>query len=390
MDNKTIDNNLISIAWLLLLLLPVGNLFYIAIPILFICLYKSGYKEINSIKITSILLIAVIALSLLLNISEIYITEKDIQRDLTLIIILYTFTNLRGSSILKPYIWFAIIYVLFSQISFVFSMPSIASFYDSIYNISGYYFNSLSQDLNRIEADTIGSTMRLGGIFYNCNNCAAFVSLIYGLGMSEYKQFSKIELILFAIVCFISMFYTGSRTSLIVFSVISFIFLYTKKINIILPFIIPTVIFSILSYADVSEIRMFKIEDGMNDSFGVKINIFEYYLYRCDDVIDLLFGAGSTNILIQNYDLTFSGTDFDLGDIVISYGFLFYVVYIPFYIVIFRKIKKEYLVMTPVILWMFSNTIICNYRMSAVWLLTLGILLRKSLDSANNEGDIKE
>ena len=135
---------------------------------------------------------------------------------------------------------------------------------------------------------------------------------------------------------------------------------------------------------------MFKIEDGMNDSFGVKINILEYYLYRCDDVIDLLFGAGSTNILIQNYDLTFSGTDFDLGDIVISYGFLFYIVYIPFYIVIFRKIKKEYLVMIPVILWMFSNTIICNYRMSAVWLLTLGILLRKSLDSANNEGDIKE
>ncbi len=385
-----INNHQIGFAWLLLLLFPVSNMFYITTPILFLCLYKSKNFDISNIKLLAVFLILVIALSFLFNVSETYITTKDFQRGLTLIVILFTFTNLRGSCIPKCCIWFAIIYILLSQISSILTLPFISRFFDSIYHINEYYLNSLQLDLSRVDSDSVGYTMRAGGIFYNSNNCASFVSLIYGLGLCEHKQFKKLELLLFAVVCFMSMFYTGSRTSLIVFSVITLIFFYTRGRSLILPLFALGIACAVFSFVDVTDVRMFKVADGMDSSFGVKLGILQYYIYSCDDIIDLMFGAGSTNVLVEKYGQTFGGTDFDLGNILVLYGMLFYVVYIPFNIAIYRKFKREYIAIFPVLLWMLSNSILCSYRMSAVWFLTIGLLLRKSLELPGDESVVRK
>lgn len=364
--------------------MPVGNMFYIFVPLVFLCLYKKNKHCVGSIKATTLLLVFTIVISIITNINEVYISTKVLQRDVTIIILLLTFNNLRGDSILKPYIWVALIYIAISQISYAFGMPLASAFFDTVYHISDYYTNTVSQDISNIDSTALGKTFRLGGIFYNSNNCASYICLIYGLGLSEHKQFTKKEIIIFAILCLLSLFYTGSRTSLIVFCVITITYFYLQKLNIIGPTIIILIVVLLLNFIDISEIRMFKIDEGMDNSFGVKINILNDYLRDCSSISDLIFGSGSTEVLISNYKMAYGGSDFEIGDIIIMFGFLFFMFYVIFTMCICKCLKREYMVIIPFLLWSLSNTVICSYRMSAVWLITIGILLRKSIDSSTN------
>lgn len=178
---------------------------------------------------------------------------------------------------------------------------------------------------------------------------------------------------------------TGSRTALLAYAAISSVYIYITKRSLALPIILIAVTLILLNFNTLFEFRIFKIQEGMDNSFGVKMDIIDNYLTQCNSSIDLLFGSGNTDVMSYNYGQKFLGTDCDLGDILVSYGLLFYIFYIPFYITIARSLKREYFVILLVLIWMFSNTIIFNYRMSAVWLLTLGVLYNNSLYSKTNE-----
>ncbi len=384
-QNNNLNNHIISITWVILLLFPVGNIFYMLVPTVFMLLYNYRHQKISMVNVCSWLLIFAIFLSLILNISEPYISTKTIQRNVTLIVLLFSFTNLKIGTILKPYIWFTLIYVVISQIAFLYNITPITRIYDSIYDITGYYYEQFNMDISMINIENIGISLRLGGIFYNSNNCGEFISLIYALGLCESKQYKRVELILFCIIIFAAIFMTGSRTALLAYAAISSVYIYITKRSLALPIILIAVTLILLNFNTLFEFRIFKIQEGMDNSFGVKMDIIDNYLTQCNSSIDLLFGSGNTDVMSYNYGQKFLGTDCDLGDILVSYGLLFYIFYIPFYITIARSLKREYFVILLVLIWMFSNTIIFNYRMSAVWLLTLGVLYNNSLYSKTNE-----
>ena len=392
-QEQNYSNHILGIAWLILLLFPVGNTFYALVPLVFVCLYEYRKARFSIANKWALGLIVAIFLSLLFNVLEIYIfSNKLIQRDITNAIILFTFANLRGNTILKSYIWFGLIYIFLSQISFVYNIPILTNFYDNVYHITSFYYEQLSIDNSNYDVGDAGVSLRLGGIYYNPNNCASFITLIFALGLCEQKQFKRYELIAFCALALIAIMFTGSRTSILVFLAMLCVYAYVnnKGSKLVVPIllIVGILILATLNLDFLKDFRMFKIEEGMNDSFGMKMSIISRYINYHADIFDLIFGAGGAEALVYKYNQHFAGTDCDLGDILVSYGLLFYFLYISFYIAIYRKLKREYVVILLVLMWMFSNTILFSYRMSSVWFLTLGVLYKKSITNSSNEVSI--
>lgn len=375
-----VADHILSVVWLLLLFTPVGALFYVLVPLSFVLLYNYGKATTTAADRWARWLIVSIFLSLLFNLSESYISsDKIVLRDVTLAIILFASRNLRGGTILKPYIWFALIYVFLSQVTFVYDIPYLTSLYDRLYHITSFYYEQLSIDSRNYDVVDAGVSLRLGGLYYNSNNCASFISLILALALCESRQFRRSEIALFCVLAFVAIMFTGSRTSILVYAAILLLYLYnTGNKRLLVVVLGVAMVLAAVSLEVLQEFRMFKINEGMSNSFGVKMAIIGNYL-RQVGFVDFVFGAGGTEALVYNYHQSFVGTDCDLGDLLVSYGVLFYIFYVGFYIAVGRRLRREYLVVLLVLVWMFSNTIMFSYRMSAVWMMTLGVLYKKSI-----------
>lgn len=385
---NVIDNHFLSFVWLMLFIMPNNNIFYLFVPISFVILFNIRTKtNINSI-ITLVLLSLLI--TFLINIDKNYLRFKDYSRFVTLIIFVITFTKLRGSAILKPYIYFAVFFLVLSQFAFFLNISFLVDL------INANYVSELSeykiQSYENFQISEYGLN-RLGGIYFNSNQYAKFIEFILLALVFEKNQFNKNELIFLGSIIIFSIVATGSRTSFIVLISILLGYLYfNNKLNHKNVVLLITISFLLLGYllvtTNFSEFRMFKIQEGLDNSFGIKVQLFQRYLSDVDSPLHLLFGNLSTQVLIQEYGFIVSSTDFDLGNVTISYGLVFYLLFFVFCFISYKRMLTKYRVFFIILLWMLSSTIINSYRAAPIFFLMIGLYYKRSMYE-KNENNIK-
>lgn len=379
MKENSIRDHILSIVWVYFLLFPTGTTFNISIPVILLLLFDA---KSSANRITIPMLVLVI-FTLMVNILQPYMDFKPIVRLITIVVILLTFASVRGNRILFSYILFATVFIFLSQISYLYNISFLTSFYDNFYSVStkGIEAWGISERSLSIEGISSGNT-RLGGIYYNPNNCASYISVLFAIGICELQRINakKIWFYAFAILVLLSFIVTGSRTSIIIFVAIVLYYFHTqgRSIKKYLPLAIVVVAF-IFIIQDFGELRFLQVGEGMDNSFGVKMKYFTKYLSEADNPIHLLFGAGDQLVTVVRYNSPLPGTDFDLGDIFIVFGFFFYIVYISFYFKLYKKLTPIHRVILIVLLWSFSNSLLCSYRMCPVWFMALGVCYKQSL-----------
>lgn len=373
-------NHIISVVWVYLMIFPTTDLLNYSVPILLCLLYDN--KSSRSSIITPLLILLVP--TLLFNLGQPYMDFKAIVRLVTFGIIFFTFASLKGYHILFPYIFFAAGYVLLSQVSISYGIPILANFFDSTYQISEKILETYQTELATLSAADVVTGTRLGGIYINPNNCASYMTLLYATGLCEIKQLNnKKATYLFVGIVLISFIITGSRTSLICFAVISLFYLHNIGLDIKRYAILLAVLGVVFAYTSASSLRMFKIDEGMDNSVGVKMMLLGQYLDRCDNLLFLLFGAGDIRVTEVLYNIDSRGCDCDLGNVLIVFGAIFYIGYLIFYYKIYKAITPEKRVILFVLLWSFSNSIMISYRMCPVWFISLGLVYRSAFSDKN-------
>lgn len=374
-----INDHLLSIVWLLFLILPNNQFFFLFVPIAYIILFR--FKNEEKLNVTTFIggFVLLSFATFLFNIHTPHVginTTKDISRLLVLMISFITFGRLRGDVILKPYIYFAIAYLVISQFAYIWNIAPLKSLF-SIYK------DEEGESMSGINNYVYGAAnVRLGGMFFNSNQYSRYLELIMLVLMCEIKQFSKKSLMILCPIIIISLGATGSRTSLVVFCIAVVFYLYSAKIfspgktKIISIVFVVSLLFVYL-FTGLSKMRVFKINEGLDNSFGQKLGLLITYLDSNPNIIKLIFGNLSSKVMFSS-----TGTismDWEIGNILFVYGIVFFIFLFVFYFTLFKRYLPKYRVVFVILLWMFTSSILFSYRMASLWILVLGLYYRRSL-----------
>ena len=377
-------NHIISMIWLYFMLYPTGTIFNISIPLLLLFIFdrRNRYNEIM------IPLLVLLVPTLFLNIGQPYMDFKSLVRLFSFALIFLTFASYKGNRILFPYAFFAVCYILLSQVSIILNLPFLGNFFDSTYSISELAMENHSLNMSNVETADLGLRTRLGGMYINPNNCASYLSVAYAVGLCEGSRETLKQKILFYVfiaLTMISALITGSRTGFMVIAAISLYYLYAKGYRVALLFTLFLPVIVVMMAVDLSDVRVFRVGDGMEGSFTIKMRLFIDYLSNNSNPIWWLFGAGDITVTNNIFGFGIDGTDFDFGNIFIEFGALFYVMYILVCFRIFRALSWQYRAIMFILLWSFSNSILISYRMCPVFFVALGLLYKRSYQEAETE-----
>jgi len=382
-NQPTIDNHILSIVWLMLLILPSNQLFFLFVPIAYILLFK--FRTDVKLNITQFIIVFLFLLmtTFTVNMNDLYIhgSTQDVSRLIIFALLFITFGRLRGNTILKPYICFATGFLVLSQFVYILEITPLKPLF-SIYTDSEGY--TLENRHNAFDIEYFGRShsFRLGGIFINPNEYARYLGLIMLVLLCEIKQFSKKSLMILFPVIVISLMATGSRTSWIVFCATIIYYLYSAKVftpqkATKISILLVALLFVFYLFTDISDMRMFRVGEGMDNSFGIKVELLMTYLGANPSMIQLLFGHGTIDVITSASG--FRGLDWEIGNLILIYGILFMIVLFAFYFFLFKRYLPKYRVIFTILFWMFSSSVLLNYRMAALWILVLGLYYRRSL-----------
>ena len=239
---------------------------------------------------------------------------------------------------LKVYsrIWRWIIYfiVAIAILQFV-KIIDIDTFLKNFYGDSVQFYNSQKTEL---------SDFRCGSVFINPNVFATYLVGTLGCFLFVFEHEKKRDLAqLFAIVAvFVGLLLSGSRTGLLIGIVILIMYFREKirenKKKFLVGTIVVVIIAIIISFFlrgnmpaymnGIFDLRMFQINAGMTNSFGVKIDIY-WNLVKDANVLNILLGYGPYNYAARPNWLV----DFDFGYFTIFYG----LIGVIFYLVLLRS-----------------------------------------------------
>lgn len=377
-SNKLSMNDvLVNIFLILLFLLPQSMILYLAVPIGILMVSNFSRNFGGKWSMYFLALIFILSFSLMANISETWVDSKSWMRALHLILIFLCFGKTKSTRIYKGTIAFIIIYLSVFQFAGVLHLTPIVNLSYILYPLSDKAELAFEQTLNMGLFEAGGFNERLFGIYHNANNCAIYIQLTLIMLLMERDQFhnNKYEKILYGALLaldVLGLVAAGSRTSFIVLVVIGLTLFSEDFKNSFGIIILVVCIFFVLVNIGL-DLRMFKVQDGMSSSFGFKIQIVENYLDLDLSLFKLLFGCFSTQALVPLINTQFAGTDMDLGDMFVQYGLSFIVFIAIFLVDVFKSLKKEYRTIFCILLWMLSNTIICNYRTSSIVLFLMSI-----------------
>jgi hypothetical protein len=199
-----------------------------------------------------------------------------------------------------------------------FGSSEINIFIENIY-VSNRIVTTTTRHLNLADK-TLGTSFRSGSIFLNPNVYMVYplIFLLFFLEARLAKKKSIYNVWIFF--TFVSLFLTGSRSSLIISIVIVLLYINNFKVVIsLLTFFL--LILSILSFYDIFSIsinsRWFQVQEGLFDSLAVKFNGFIYYLKNVDSIWLFLFGSLATKFSSIQIDM-------EIGYILLWFGILGY------------------------------------------------------------------
>lgn len=366
------EERMVGLFFLIFLFLPHTPAFFQIVNPILITYLIIKYAKINLKFKIKYFLVLVFLLSFFYNSIFQNISTTSMLRVLTLSEMLLFFPFVRNIKIRNTYLYFALLFVLFSQLSYHFNISFFVNFIDKYYPVDEEYYWLQADYLIRYSNETsLFSTVRNGGIFRNANQCMRYVSLIVAIFVIENNNKSRfVSFIPFFLIAFVTALFAGSRTGFVVLLLIivitysittkKFASMYFGLFTIFLGLIISI---SIIDFDSIGSFRLFKITEGLNDSFAIKTEVFFDYLNKIPNIMTALVGNFDERLLIR-YNPTFPIMDSEYGNLIFNYGFLFFVLLIVFYIQVYRKMDKSSRLLFVVFLWMLTSTVFLSYRMS--------------------------
>lgn len=371
-------DHLFNITLVLFFILPQNELLYFFVPIAILFVTDWAKPQKSNLRWLILVMIFSLSITFILNATSPWVISKAYLKLIELFLLIITFGRLRKFVIIKEYLVFLVIYLITFQFAYQLNIPVINQLMQQIYPLSE---ESIKQYAFRQElefSDIGGVSARLGGIYYNSNNCASFLEMLFLLVVNERTQFKKyVFLVLIGLLVF-GIISTGSRTSMLVLAMLMmFMFVSGNKSEKkwIFLFMVASIIYY-LYYG--SSMRIFMVKDGMNDSFLIKVGILRHYIASVDSTMRLLFGCLSGSYLVNVLGNKFPGTDFDIGDIIVAYGFVFVIILLFFHCFLLKNLGRHNSFLY-ILIWCFSNTIFMSYRASALFFLITSMYYSRNL-----------
>jgi len=356
---------------------PQSEVLYYAVPIGMFALTDWRKQTSDSLMLFVWLIIFLLGASLLVNISQSWVDAKSYLKAIQFIVCLLSFGRLKSLRIMKGTLVFLVFYLAIFQFAGVFNISAINNLSSILYPLTDKT-EAVFESVSEMEMSGIGYNTRLFGIYRNSNNCALYWEILLLLLISErdilYQKRKDsilyIALLLFSLWGIVA---AGSRTSFLVLIAIAVMYFTVSNTRAKFSVLIPLTVFMAILFIFGRDMRMFQVEEGMSDSFGMKMTILSRYISTDLDALSFLFGRFTTKALVPLLNTMFAGTDCDFGDMFVRYGILSFVAWLSFLIFIFNKIDKNNRVFFCIFLWIFSNTILVNFRTSTILLLVLSI-----------------
>lgn len=374
------DEIIIGIVWLLSIFLPHQGFLYLFNPIILLFLaYR--YSNLKHISIAQWLIAGVILISMFYAIIFNYTTFKSIARAVTLIEVFLFFPFINNVKIRNSFIYFAILYILLSQLIYLLNVNFLTNFFNYLYPYSGdeFYYQSdyLVENLGKLNISQ-GISSRYGGLFYNPNQCMKYVSLIVAVYMLEnWGKSVKKHFIFYGLVLF-STLLAGSRTGFIIVLLYLLIQLFfslpKKKTYYILGTIFLLIILLNFTTPIENIMSKFRVLDitgsyGNEGSLSLKWSNFRYYLDSMNNVFQVLFGNFEIDLFQTYYQSASSMFDSEWGNLIFIYGFVFLILIIYFFFKIIRKNRYPYYFVFILLIWALSSTVLFSFRTSFAFML---------------------
>jgi len=300
--------------------------------------------------------------------------------NLILILFLFPIKNIFKFEDRRLFI-FLMLYIFFLQIALVFNFAFVNSFVDQFYPIENNYWASFEYNDSAGINDIVSN--RFGGYFYNPNILGVNMYLLFCLYLSllfKQNKASKIELLVIFLICIISIFLTGSRTSLIalIFTVIysgrKFIYRYIIPITFSCLILIPIFFYRNIEIFENARIltNIFSLFSDKNDSGYVKfIGFYNYYMnydyYSLENLVSLFFGK-------MSWDFQF---DAELGYLLSFFGIFGTIMIFLSIALLFFKSDPNLRFVYFIFLVSIGGTIIMNFRFSIVALYLISASYKK-------------
>lgn len=389
MENKEYSH-LLGVAMLLGLFLPHTSTALMAInPLMLLMLYYINKKEGNtSFSIVKFLLCSVIFISFFYSfITVSHESDKYIRASAFLMMLIMFFPFTGTSQIHSSYFFIAIGFILFTQLIYLFNLPSLQATLERLYPVEELTAKSFEYMTENISNSNIFN-FRLGGVFRNPNQCARYICLISAGYLADRHNENLRKIGLYVLLSFISVLLTGSRTGLVVLSLIIFVFLYRNhsiKRNIKVALVLLVMIAIVPSFfAGSTRFRGFNVSQGFNDSANVKWYVLMDYLSQHNSPFHLLFGYGDVKTFQPLNINVLPIFDSEYGELIYTYGFVGLILVVIFYFKSIRLCRKENRLFFIILLWAITSTILLSYRMSFLFMLFLSHFV-----SLNNSSRIK-
>lgn len=370
MIKKLMNNHfLMNVYIVLIFLLPNGVIYYGVMYFFLLILLQIKILNKNS----KIVLLISVFLSFIFNINSFY-EFKDLLIAFNIVFLLFFFPFFFKKVQIKIYvIYFITIIVLLSQLSFLFQIQPLMNLFETIYK---------NENLENEFTSFITGALRNGGLYYNPNQASKYLtSILTLLLVLDYKNRDKL---IIATSILFSVFLTGSRTGLVIALIILLCYtLFIIRRKIISFFLIVFGSISVIIIGEGSR----SLNLGETGSFDYKLNAFINYwniITKDENFLNLLFGNFTTNysFLFQKYRLDSFfryGFDAEIGMMISSLGLFFTILYLIYYINIFKWINKSnFIILIPFFIWPLTSTILFSIKTSIVYFSILGIVIFNS------------
>jgi len=307
-----------------------------------------------------------------------------------LTIILLSFPISRTYKIFESTIFVCIILIFITQISYPLNISFIIDMIDTYYARESFFNNSEAVMLNTYTGSLLD--LRFGGVFRNPNQCARIVTLLYGVFLvNKINNGSSIFNVLSLLLFIPSILMTGSRTSLVIFIMLTGLYYYYKskyvfkKSILILPVLMVVIVIFIGNINLDGRIFDFSELSGNenNASFTTKLNFLNNYISYASksqpfDLFIGTFNVDSGDNFVFNSNYRIKNFDSEIGYVVYSLGFVGILLILWFYIIIYKNTGHNVKLLMIILLWSLTSTILTNMRFSFLFLFVLSIYYDKA------------
>ncbi len=368
---KTYQHLLFNLLILFVFLLPNNIYSYLICYGLFFSCILNYNTKLNYLSSLKIFLLVSLFFSFIYNLDGIFVLNDFLKIfNILILIFLFPYFDLKFNIDYRTILFITLI-ILTSQLSFIFNLTFISNLIEQVYKIDPEYNFTRFIDGGRN-----------GGIYYNPNQASKYITMLIALVFISINNNTLRRIILIGL--YFSLFITGSRTGFIIGLVIFLTEIFFVRKRGVLG-IITTSLVTIMYIVYYNFFRSLNFE--YSGSLGYKVEVLIQYLDKVtldNHLGSFLFGNFTSvyELIDRKYNLSYIhqfGFDSEIGMLISSFGILAFIIFIMFYIKVFKELKGRYiLIICLFIFWPITSTILFSIKTSMLFYIILGWSVNKS------------